>query len=202
MSSETVSEPELPASRVGWKNYAAWLMVCFTACLLMTPVFHAMPPRMKFIGIHAWALSVGCGMACGGAAASLGIRSRGLVGTVGVLMALASLAMLACWGHAELKLATSQRVPGIPIPMASSPEELARSLNFQRELSQALVPTLADYQRHRLNSPVLRRVRPRVLWGGELLSAGVVALIASLQGQRWMTVAADSGSLRSSASGS
>ena len=49
----------------------------------------------------------------------------------------------------------------IPIlQQVGSPEEVARSLQVQKELAEAIVPTFTDFQRRRMNSPLLRRIRP------------------------------------------
>ena len=68
----------------------------------------------------------------------------------------------------------------LPFPQqVGSPEEMTRSLQMQRELKQAMVPSFTDYQRRRMNSKSLKRIRPLVLWGGELLVAAVVAWVVS-----------------------
>ncbi len=173
---------ELPREPSGWKNHLAWVAVCVIAGLLLAPVFHSVPPRMKFIGIHAWVLAACLGAFCGWVAVLWGIRSRLLVCAVSVMITWSALGLLAHWGYDELKRETAQRMPMIPLPQqVGSPEQLAQSIQMQRELAQALVPSLTDYQRRRMNSQALRRIRPLVLWSGELLIAAVVSVMACRQ---------------------
>lgn len=193
------SIPEPPREPSGWKNHLAWLAICVIAGLLLTPVFHSVPPRMKFIGIHAWVLAACLGAICSWTAVLWGIRSRRWACAVSVLITLSSLGLLAHWGYDELKQETAQRMPMIPLPQqVGSPEQMAQSIQMQRELAQALVPTFSDYQRRRMNSQTLRRIRPLVLWSCELLIAAVVSVIACRQVQRGMTMTGDSDSLTSS----
>ena len=105
--------------------------------------------------------------------------------------------MLSHWGYADLKAETAQRTPVIPLPLIDSPEQMAQSIQLQRELARAMVPTFTDYQRRRMNSPALRRIRPLVLWGGEMLISVAVCLIVSGQVQRRLSAAEDLASLRS-----
>lgn len=192
------SIPEPPREPSGWKNHFAWLAICVIAGLLLAPVFHSVPPRMKFIGIHAWVLAACLGAFCGWSAVFWGIRSRRWVCAVIMLITLSSLGLLAHWGYGELKHETAQRMPMIPLPQqVGSPEQLAQSMQMQRELAQALVPTFTDYQRRRMNSLALRRIRPLVLWSGELLIAAVVSVLACRQVERGMTKTSDSDSLTS-----
>ena len=178
--SQSIPEPTREPS--GWKNHLAWLAVCVIAGLLLAPVFHSVPPRMKFIGIHAWVLATCLGAFSGWVAVLWGIRSRLLVCAVSVLVSCSALGLLAHWGFEELKRETAQRMPMIPLPQpVGSPEQMAQSMQVQRELAQALVPTLTDYQRRRMNSQALRRIRPLVLWSGELLIAAVVSVMACRQ---------------------
>ncbi len=168
-------------------NLLLWLGACALAGLLLAPVFHSMPPRMKFLGIHSWALAACIGAACSWTAGSFGVRSKSLVAGVSVLVTLLALGLLAHWGYDELKTETARRTPMIPIPQqVGSPEQMAQSLQVQRQLKEALVPTFTDYQRRRMNSPALRRIRPLVLWGGELLISAVVCVLVSRLCQRSM----------------
>ena len=180
--------------RVEWRNALLWLGASVLACLLLAPLFHSMPPRMKFLGIHSWGLAACVGAACSWSAGSLGLRSKSLVAGVSVLMALASLGLLADWGYDELKRETARRTPLIPIPPADSPEQMALSIQLQRNLAEAMVPTFTDYQRRRMNSAALKRIRPLVLWGGELFLSVVVCVVVSCQVQRRMTEISNSGS--------
>ena len=177
-------------------NLILWLGVCVLAGLLLAPVFHSMPPRMKFLGIHAWALAACVGAACSWAAHSFEVRSKWLMAGVSVLVTLLTLGLLAYWGYDELKRETARRTPLIPMPMqVNSPEEMAQSLRVQQQLKEAMVPTFTDYPRRRMNSPALRRIRPLVLWGGELLLSAVVCVLVSRQVRRQMTKPDDSDSL-------
>lgn len=153
------------------------------AGLLLTPIFHSMPPRMKFLGIHSWGLAACLSFACSWMANSLRIHSRTIIFAVSILVSLASLLMLSQWGYQELKQDTAQRTPLIPIPLIGSPEQLAESLQMQRVLAQAMVPTFTDYQRRRMNSRWLKRFRPLALWAGEMLIAAGVCIIVSRQVQ-------------------
>ena len=185
---------DIPRTRRG--NILLWLGVCVLAGLLLAPVFHSMPPRMKFLGIHAWALAACVGAASSWAAHSFEVRSKWLMAGVSVLVTLLTLGLLAFWGYDELKTETARRTPMIPMPMqVGSPEQLAQSLRIQQQLKEAMVPTFVDYQRRRMNSPALRRIRPLVLWGGELLLSAVVCVLVSGQVQRQMTKPDDSDSL-------
>jgi hypothetical protein len=180
MLSESAPNTGLPALPTRWKDHLAWLGVCVIFGLLIAPVFYAMPPRMKFIGLHAWGLAACIGAGCAWAGVRWGIRSWRLIGGVSVLVALGVLLLQAHWGYEELKQVTAQRMPLIPLPSAAgSPEEVAQSLRMQRELAKAMVPTLTDFQRRRMNSPVLRRIRPLAFWGGELLTALIVCVVSS-----------------------
>lgn len=195
--SQSTLEP--PRAHFGWKNHLAWLAICVIAGLLLAPVFHSVPPRMKFIGIHAWVLAACLGAFCCWSARSWGIRSRWGGCAVSVLITLSSLGLLAHWGYDELKHETAQRMPMIPMPQqVESPEQVAQSIQMQRELAKALVPTFTDYQRRRMNSQTLRGIRPLVLWSGELLIAAIVSVIVCRQVQRGMTMTGDSDSLTSS----
>ncbi len=166
--------------RAGRGNLLLWLGVCALAGLLLAPVFHSVPPRMKFLGLHSWGLAACVAAACSGAAGSFGVRSRPLVAGVSVLVTLLSLGLLAHWGYAELKTETARRTPLIPIPQqVGSPEQMAQATQVQRELAKAMLPTFTDYQRRRMNTPALRRIRPLALWGGELLIAAVVCVLVS-----------------------
>ncbi len=166
--------------RAGRGNLLLWLGVCVLAGLLIAPVFHSLPPRMKFLGLHSWGLAACVAAACSGAAGSFGVRSRPLISGASVLVTLLSLGLLAHWGHAELKHETIRHMPLIPIPQQiSSPEQMAQATQVQRELAKAMLPTFTDYQRRRMNTPALRRIRPLVLWSGELLIAAVVCVLVS-----------------------
>ena len=189
-------ETQMAIPRTGRGSILLWLGVCIVVGLLLAPVFHSMPPRMKFLGIHSWGLAACVAAACSWTAHSFGVRSRSLVAGVSVLVALVSLGLLAHWGYDELKIETARRTPLIPIPQqVGSPEQMEHSMQVQHRLAQALVPTFTDYQRRRMNSPALRRIRPLVLWGGELLIAAFVAVLVGSQVQRRMTQTGDSGSL-------
>lgn len=153
------------------------------AGLLITPIFHAMPPRMKFLGIHSWGLAAGLSFACSWFAVFLKIPSRRIIVVVSVLVPLASLLMLSQWGYQELKRETALRTPPLPIPQVGSPEQMAESIQMRRVLAQAMVPTFTDYQRRRMSAGWLKRIRPLVLWGGEMLIAAVVCLLVSRQVQ-------------------
>ena len=193
--SESSTPSANPPAR--WTGILFWLGLCALAGLLLTPVFHSMPPRMKFLGIHSWGLAACVSIACSWLAHSIEVRSRSLVIGVSVTVCVLSLLMLSHWGYAELKAETAQRTPLIPLPPVGSPEQMAQSLQLQKELARAMVPTFTDYQRRRMNSPALRRIRPLALWGGELLISVAVCLIVSSQVQRRLTEARDSASLRS-----
>ncbi len=189
-------ETQMAIPRTGRGSILLWLGVCIVVGLLLAPVFHSMPPRMKFLGIHSWGLAACVAAACNWTAHSFGVRSRPLIAGISVLVALVSLGLLAHWGYDELKIETARRTPLIPIPQqVGSPEQMEHSMQVQHRLAQALVPTFTDYQRRRMNSPALRRIRPLVLWGGELLIAAFVAVLVSSQVQRRMTKPGDSGSL-------
>ena len=169
--------------RAGRGNLLLWLGACALAGLLLAPVFHSVPPRMKFLGLHSWGLAACVAAACSGAAGSFGVRSRPLVAGVSVLVAWVALGLLAHWGYDELKRETALRTPMIPIPQQiGSPEQMAQATQVQRELAKAMLPTFTDYQRRRMNTPALRRIRPLALWSGELLIAAVVCVFVS----EWM----------------
>lgn len=178
------------------KNHAAWLGLCVVCGLLIAPVFDAMPARMKFIGLHSWALAGCVGAVCAGAAQWQGIRSRWRVGGVSVGVTLCSLLLLAHWGFRDLTQATTRRMPLIPIPQnVGSAEDMARSIHVQKQLAQSMLPTFTDFQRRRMNSPTLRKIRPLVLWGGELLIAAIVSFVVSQQVHRRMKNGPDFDSL-------
>ena len=179
MSASNLS-PERSATPDRGKHPLLWLGLCVVAGLLLAPLFYAMPPRMKLLGLHAWALSAGVGVGCAWLAVQQGIRSRVLIGCVSVLISLGAQLLLAHWGYAEFKQASARRMPMLPLPQqVGSPEEMTRSLEMQQELKQAMVPSFTDFQRRRMNSRMLKRIRPLALWGGELLLAGVVAGVVS-----------------------
>lgn len=184
-------------------SYLAWLGICVVSGLLLAPVFDAMPARVKFLGLHSWALAACITTVCTWAAVRQGVRSLKLVGMVSVAVTLGALLLLAQWGYTELKQATAQRMPMIPIPKAvGSPEEVARSIQMQKELAQALVPTFTDFQRRRMNSPLLRRIRPLVLWSVELLIASIVCVMTSRLVDQQMKKSTDFDSLPQSPPGS
>ncbi len=189
------SETSTPSANppTHWTGILFWLAVCALAGLLITPVFHSMPPRMKFLGIHSWGLTACVSIACSWLAHSIGVRSRSLVIGVNVTVCVLSLLMLSHWGYTDLKAETAQRTPLIPLPPVGSPEQMAQSIQLQKELSRAMVPTFTDYQRRRMNSPALRRIRPLALWGGEMLISVAVCIIVSSQ----LTEAGDADFLRS-----
>lgn len=196
MLSEAAPHLDQPPPPTTVKNYVAWLGLCVVCGLLIAPVFDAMPSRMKFIGLHSWALAGCVGAACAVVAQWQGIRSRWHIGGVSVCVALSSLLLLAHWGYNDLTQATVRRMPLIPIPQnVGSPEEMARSIQLQKQLAQSLLPTFTDFQRRRMNSPALRKVRPLVLWGGELLIASLVSLVVSQQVYRQMKNVRDFDSL-------
>ena len=197
MPSELEASTPSVTPSAGGTGILFWLAVCVLAGLLITPVFHSMPPRMKFLGIHSWGLAACLSVACSWLAHSIGVRSRSLVVGVSVIVCVPSLLMLSHWGYADLKAETAQRTPVIPLPLIDSPEQMAQSIQLQRELARAMVPTFTDYQRRRMNSPALRRIRPLVLWGGEMLISVAVCLIVSGQVQRRLSAAEDLASLRS-----
>ena len=180
MSSESVPSPSPTGTQPPAISCFKWLGICVASGLLLAPVFDAMPARVKFLGLHSWVLAVCLGVICAWAAVRQGVRSLWLISGVSLVISLATLLLLAHWGFTELKQATAQRMPMIPMPKAvGSPEEIARSLQMQKELEQALVPTFTDYQRRRMNSPLLLRVRPLALWSIELLVAAIVSVVAS-----------------------
>ena len=197
MPSELEASTPCANPPVRWTGILFWLGMCALAGLLITPVFHSMPPRMKFLGIHSWGLAACVGLACSWLAHSIGVRSRSLVIGVSVTVCVVSLLMLSHWGYADLKVETAQRTPPIPLPSVGSPEQMAQSLLLQKELARAMVPTFTDYQRRRMNSPALRRIRPLALWGGELLISVAVCLIVSFQVQGRLSASGDSASPRS-----
>jgi len=176
--------------------------MCVGCGLLIAPVFDAMPPRMKFIGLHSWALAACVAAACTWSALRPGIRSPWLIHGVSVCVALGALCLLSHWGFIELKQATARRVPMIPIlQQVGSPEEMARSIEVQKQLAEAMIPTFTDFQRRRMNSPTLRRIRPLALWCGEMLIAAVVSFVTSRQILRQMKKSPDFDSLTPSSTG-
>lgn len=180
MSSELAPSQTPTDSQPPGSSYMTWLAICVVSGLLLAPVFDAMPARVKFLGLHSWALAACVATACTWAAVQKGVRSRWLIGAVSLGISLGALLLLAHWGFSELKQATAQRMPMIPMPKAAgSPEEIARSLQMQKELANALVPTFTDYQRRRMNSQLLRRIRPIALWSIELLIAAIVSVATS-----------------------
>ncbi len=180
MSSESAPSQTPTDKRSPAASYLAWLAICVVSGLLIAPVFDAMPARIKFLGLHSWALAACIATVCTWAAVRQGVGSRWLIGTVSLGVTIGTLLLLAHWGFTELKQATALRTPMIPMPKAAgSPEEVARSLQMQNELAHALVPTFTDYQRRRMNSPLLRRIRPLALWSGELLIAAIVSVATS-----------------------
>ena len=199
MSSESVHDPSPSGTRSMVSGHLAWLGICVVSGLLLAPVFDAMPARVKFLGLHSWVLAGCLGAICAWAAVRQGVRSLTFISGVSLVLTLVTLLLLAHWGYTELKQATARRMPMIPMPKAvGSPEEVARSLQLQRELEQALVPTFTDFQRRRMNSPALRRVRPLVLWSVELLVAAVVSVVASRMTFQQMKKNADFDSLPTS----
>jgi hypothetical protein len=180
MSSESTPSQSPTDSQSPAPAHLTWLAICVVCGLLIAPVFDAMPARVKFLGLHSWTLAACVAIACSWTAARQGIRSQRLISVVSLSVSLGALLLLTHWGFSELKQATARRMPMIPMPQAvGSPEEVARSLRLQKELSQALVPTFTDYQRRRMNSPLLRRIRPLALWSGELLIAAIVSVVTS-----------------------
>jgi hypothetical protein len=196
MPSKSEASPSSVTPSGSWTTIVFWLGVCALAGLLITPIFHSMPPRMKFLGIHSWGLATCLSVVCSWLAHAIGVRSRSLIIGVSVIVCVASLLMLSHWGYADLKLETARRTPLIPLPVIGSPEQMAQSIQLQKELARAMVPTFTDYQRRRMNSPALKRIRPLALWGGEILISVAVCIIVSSQVQRRLSVAADSASLR------
>lgn len=180
MSSESVPNPSPTGTQPPAISCFKWLGICVVSGLLLAPVFDAMPARVKFLGLHSWVLAACLGVICAWAAVRQGVRSLWLISGCSLVVSLATLLLLAHWGFTELKQATAQRMPMIPMPKAvGSPEEVARSLQMQQELEQALVPTFTDFQRRRMNSPLLLRIRPLALWSVELLVAAIVSVVAS-----------------------
>lgn len=180
MSCESATSQLPTDSQSPTPSYLTWLGICVVGGLLLAPVFDAMPSRVKFLGLHSWALAGCVAFVCTWAAFRQGVRSLRLIGAVSLGVTLGSMLLLAHWGYTELKQATAQRMPMIPMPKAvGSPEEIAHSLQVQKELEQALVPTFTDYQRRRMNSPALRRIRPLALWSVELFVAAIVSVVAS-----------------------
>lgn len=180
MSSESAPSQLPTDSSPPAPSFLTWLMICVMCGLLLAPVFDAMPARVKFLGLHSWALAACIGAVCAWAAVRQGVKSLTLIGATSLVVTLATLLLMAHWGYSELKQATARRMPMIPLPKAAgSPEEVARSLQAQKELAQALIPTFTDFQRRRMNSPVLRRIRPLALWSIELLFAAIVSVVSS-----------------------
>lgn len=146
------------------------------AGLVLAPVFHAMPPRLKLLGLHACVLGGLIGYACQWAAQSRRLGTSRFVQGVAAGVTLGALLLMTHWGLRELRVITAQRTPPLPIGAVNSPEQMSQSMEVRRQLLDALQPTLTDYERLRFHrTPALRRVRPIALWCGELFIAAVAA---------------------------
>ncbi len=202
MSSESAPSHLPTNAQPAAPSYLKWMTICVVSALLLAPVFDAMPSRVKFLGLHSWALAGCLAFICTWAALQQGVRSMRHIGAVSLGVTLGTLLLLAHWGFTELKQATAQRMPMIPMPKAvGSPEEVARSLQLQKELAKALVPTFTDFQRRRMNSPLLLRIRPLALWSIELLIAAIVSVATSRAVYQQMKKNSDFDSLPSSDAG-
>lgn len=177
MTEDTASSAKAPS----WRDWLTWLGLTLVAGLVLAPVFHAMPPRLKLLGIHAWILGAIVGYASGWLAQSRKLIRPRLVPMTAASVTLVCLLLLTFWGLRDLRQLTAQRMPPLPIGRVSSPEEMSKSLEIQRALLDAMVPTLTDYERLRFHrTPALRKIRPVALWAAELLiAAGVSAWVAA-----------------------
>lgn len=175
MNEELVPAASSPARRSAF-DWLTWLGLTLLTGLMLAPVFHAMPPRLKLLGLHAWIFGGAVGYASGWVALSRKLNSPRLISGAAAGVTLLSLLLMTHWGLRDLRQLTAQRMPPLPIGKIGSPEEMANSLEPQRALREALEPTLTDYQRLRFHrTPSLRRFRPVVLWGVELLIAAAVS---------------------------
>lgn len=157
-------------------DWLTWLGLTLLAGLMLAPVFHAMPPRLKLLGLHAWILGGAVGYASGWMAQSRRLNSPRLVSLVAAGATLLSLLLVTHWGLRDLRQLTAERMPPLPIGNVGSPEEMANSLETQRALLDAMIPTLTDYERLRFHrTPAFRTIRPVVLWGVELLIAAAIS---------------------------
>lgn len=161
-------------------DWLTWLGLTLLAGLMLAPVFHGMPPRLKLLGLHAWILGGAVGYASGWVAQSRKLNSPRLVSLAAAGVTLLSLLLVTHWGLRDLRQLTAQRMPSLPMGNVGSPEEMANSLETQRALLDAMVPTLTDYERLRFHrTPAFRTIRPLALWCVELLIAvGVSAWVA------------------------
>lgn len=161
-------------------DWLTWLGLTLLAGLMLAPVFHGMPPRLKLLGLHAWILGGAVGYASGWVAQSRKLNSPRLVSLAAAGVTLLSLLLVTHWGLRDLRQLTAQRMPPLPMGNVGSPEEMANSLETQRAMLDAMVPTLTDYERLRFHrTPAFRTIRPLALWCVELLIAvGVSAWVA------------------------
>lgn len=179
-----------------WRSELLWLASSLVLGLVAAPIFQAMPPRAKLIGLHACALAGIVATGTAWLAARHQIRSQGLIVGVSVLTAFGANLLLAYWGYVELRQMTAQRVPLIPLPSGvGSPAEVTQSLQLQQDLKTVLIPSFRDYLRRRFSAPLLRRFQPLPLWLAEVGSATLVAAMMSRRVFRQMTPAANSDSL-------
>lgn len=181
MTEDTIPSQITPPLRRSWLDWFAWLGLTLVAGLVLAPVFHAMPPRLKLLGLHACVLGGIVGYVCGWGAQSRKLNSPRLVPLAAASVTLCCLMLLTSWGLRDLRQLTAQRMPLLPMGKVSSPEQMSRSMETQRALREAMVPTLTDYERLRFHRPpALRKIRPVALWTAELLiAAGVSAWVAS-----------------------
>jgi hypothetical protein len=176
VTEERVPVESTPQQRSSSLDWLAWLGLTFLTGLILAPVFHGMPPRLKLLGLHAWILGGAIGYASSWAAQSRKLKLPRLVPLFAACVTLITL-----WGLRDLRQLTAQRMPPLPIGNVGSAQEMSNSLETQRALRDAMVPTLTDYQRLRFHrTPAFRLIRPVALWGVELLiAAGVSAWVAS-----------------------
>lgn len=181
MTEERVPTEPTPPQHSSVLDWLMWLGLTLLTGLMLAPVFHGMPPRLKLLGLHAWILGGAIGYASSWAAQSRKLKLPRLVPLFAACVTLVSLLLITFWGLRDLRQLTAQRMPPLPIGNVGSAQGMASALETQRALREALVPTLTDYQRLRFHrTPAFRPVRPVALWGVELLiAAGVSAWVAS-----------------------
>lgn len=147
-SPDSAAPPRLPVAGTPPANTASWAS-CVIACLIcaavVLPIFHAMPSKMKLLGLHSGLMAAFFGLATAVIAEQTQIRSPRLIGSLASGLAVFTFAGLLALGYREMRITSEQPIPLPTLTPSNETVDIVRQLHMRDLLQQAAQPTWQDY---------------------------------------------------------